>query len=172
MNFLSIRICQANVIGLWKMQTVRKLILYIYFWRRWTPRRSVLIESCGIRKVQLMFFQFLWSAPALPHPTHPLHVRLVQTHHLSHEARGQSCMWATVACLKVTTPDRSNLCHPRQQAWWMRLSSFYPCPCPWSRIDRWGAAWWAVPTSNLHHPQKWIQAMHNETDWEVTSRMI
>lgn len=77
-----------------------------------------------------------------------MRVRL-QTHHLSLGARGQRYMWATVTCLKVTAPDRSNLYHPRQRAWWMRLSSFYQCPCPRSRIDGRGAAWRAVPTSCL-----------------------
>lgn len=81
----------------------------------------------------------------------------MQTHHLSLGARGQRYMWATVTCLKVTAPDRSNLYHPRRRAWWMRLSSFYQCPCPRSRIDGRGAAWRAVPTSCLPGSQTCIR---------------
>lgn len=81
----------------------------------------------------------------------------MQTHHLSLGARGQRYMWATATCLKVTAPDRSNLFHPRQRAWWMRLSSFYQCPCPRSRIDGRGATWRAVPTSCLPGSQTCIQ---------------
>lgn len=35
----------------------------------------------------------------------------MQTHHLSHRVSGQRSMWATVTCLKVTPPDKSNLFH-------------------------------------------------------------
>lgn len=70
MNFLSIRICQANVIGLWKMQTVRKLILYIDFWRRWTPRRASLDRVVWHSKSPAHVFPVSVECPC-PAPPHP-----------------------------------------------------------------------------------------------------
>lgn len=71
----------------------------------------------------------------------------MQTHHLSHRARGQRYMWATVTCLKVTPPDKSNLLPWREWLDWC-VSHLLAMPSQRSGIDG-RAAWWAVPAPYL-----------------------
>ena len=71
----------------------------------------------------------------------------MQTHHLSHRARGQRYMWATVTCLKVTQPDKSNLPPWREWLDWC-VSHLLAMPSQRSGIDG-RAAWWAVPAPYL-----------------------
>lgn len=71
----------------------------------------------------------------------------MQTHHLSHRVRGQRYMRATVTCLKVTPPDKSNLLHWHERLDWC-VSHLLAMPRRRDGIDE-RASWWAVPTPYL-----------------------